>query len=145
MIEMRIKSVFFDRPKVIKAVDRAKRQALSKGGAFIRQAAKTGIRPRKGTSKPGSPPFSHEGSLRRLILFAYDERTDSVVVGPVGFRKSTAPNVLEFGGTTTIFRRRGGRFVREQVRIAARSYMAPALERERPKLPALWRNSVRGG
>jgi hypothetical protein len=142
---MRVKSVFFDRPKVIKAVDRAKRQALSKGGAFIRQSAKTSIRPRKGTSKPGSPPFSHEGSLRRLILFGYDERTDSVVVGPVGFRKSTAPNVLEFGGTTTIVRRRGDRFVREQVRIAARSYMAPALERERAKLPALWRNSVRGG
>jgi hypothetical protein len=145
VIDMRIKSVFFDRPKVIKAVDRAKRQTLSKGGAFIRQAAKTSIRPRKGTSKPGSPPFSHEGSLRRLILFGYDERTDSVVVGPVGFRRSTAPNVLEFGGTTTIFRRRGGRLVRKQVRIAARSYMAPALERERPKLPALWRNSVRGG
>lgn len=145
MIDMRIKSVFFDRPKVIKAVDRAKRQALSKGGAFIRQAARTSIRPRKGTSKPGNPPFSHEGSLRRLILFGYDERTDSVVVGPVGFRSSTAPNVLEFGGTTTIVRRRQGRLVRQQVRIAARSYMAPALERERPKLPALWRNSVRGG
>jgi len=145
MIGMRIKSVFFDRPKVIRAVDRAKRQALSKGGAFIRQAARTSIRPRKGTSTPGNPPFSHEGSLRRLILFGYDAGSDSVVVGPVGFKRSTAPNVLEFGGTTTIIRRRQGRLVRQQVRIAARSYMAPALERERSKLPALWRNSVRGG
>ena len=145
MLDMRIKSVFFDRPKVMRAIDRAKRQALSKGGAFIRQAARTSIRPRKGTSTPGNPPFSHEGSLRRLILFGYDAGSDSVVVGPVGFKRSTAPNVLEFGGTTTIIRRRQGRLVRQQVRIAARSYMAPALERERPKLPALWRNSVRGG
>lgn len=148
MIDMRIKSVFFDRPKVIRAVDRAKRQALSRGGAFIRQAARTSIRPRKGTSTPGNPPFSHEGSLRRLILFGYDAGSDSVVVGPVGFKRSTAPNVLEFGGTTSIIRRRQGPrggLVRKQVRIAARSYMAPALERERPKLPALWRNSVRGG
>jgi hypothetical protein len=144
VIDMRIKSMFFDRPKVIRAVDRAKRQALSKGGAFIRQAARTSIRPRKGTSTPGNPPFSHEGSLRRLILFGYDAGSDSVVVGPVGFRSSTAPNVLEFGGTTTILRRRKGQLVQHRVKIAARSYMAPALERERPKLPALWRNSVRG-
>ncbi len=145
MIDMRITSMFFDRPKVIRAVERGKRQALSKGGAFVRQAARTSIRPRKGTSSPGRPPFSHEGSLRRLILFGYDARSDSVVVGPVGFKRSTAPNVLEFGGTTTILRRQKGRLVQHRVKIAARSYMAPALERERSKLPALWRNSVTRG
>jgi hypothetical protein len=144
VIDMRIKSLFFDRPKVIRAVDRAKRQALSKAGAFIRQTARHSIRPRKGTSRPGSPPHSHEGSLRRLILFGYDPRSDSVVIGPVGFRRSTAPNVLEFGGKATVFRRVRGRLVRQQVPIAARPYMRPALEKERPKLPSVWRNSVRG-
>lgn len=144
MIDMRIKSMFFDRPRVMRAVGRAQRRSLSKGGAFIRQTARTSIRKRKGTSPPGSPPYSHEGSLRRLIFFGYDDRTDSVVVGPVGFPRSNAPNVLEFGGATTIYRRRRGRLIQHRVKIASRSFMAPALRKEAPKLPALWRNSVRG-
>ena len=145
MIDMRIKSMFFDRPKVIRAVDRAKRKVLSKAGAFIRTSARTSIRPRKGTSRPSSPPHSHEGSLRRLILFGYDAGSDSVVVGPVGFKRPTAPNVLEFGGKATIFRRVKGKLVREQVPIASRPYMTPALKKEQHRLPTLWRNSVRGG
>lgn len=146
MIDMRITSLFFDRPAVVRAVDRAKRAVLSRAGAFIRQRARTSIRPRKGSAPPGSPPHSHEGSLRRLILFGYDPRSDSVVVGPVGFRGSVAPRALEFGGKTTVAsRRRAPRDTRRTLRIAARPYMAPALEKERPKLPALWRDSVKKG
>ena len=107
---MRIKSMFFDRPKVQRAVDRSKRRSLSRAGAFIRQRARTSIRKRKRQSRPGQPPSSHTGLLRRFILFGYDRRSDSVVVGPVGFRRSRAPTVLEFGGRTTVeSRRRGGR------------------------------------
>jgi hypothetical protein len=145
MIDLRIKKLFFDRPKVRRAVDRAKRQVLSRAGAFIRTTAKHSIRKRKGTSPPGKPPHSHVGLLRNLIFFGYDERTDSVVVGPVGFKRSSAPNVLEFGGTTTVVRRRRGKLVKRRARVAKRPYMAPALEKERPKLPKLWANSVRGG
>lgn len=146
MIDMRIKGVFFDTRAVRRAVDPAKRRALSRGGAFIRQAAKTSIRKRKGTSKPGQPPHSHVGDLRRLILFGYDRRTESVVVGPVGFARSEAPNVLEFGGRTVVTRRRrSGKVDRRRVRISSRPYMAPALERERPNLPKPFANSIRGG
>ena len=148
MITMRIKDMFFDRHVVIAAVDNAKRKVLSKAGAFIRTAAKTSIRKRKGSAPPGAPPHSHEGSLRRLILFGYDKPNDSVVVGPVGFKKSEAPSVLEYGGDTVMLRRvggRGGRLTSQKVKIAPRPYMAPALEKERPKLPLLWRNSVRKG
>lgn len=146
MIDMRITRLFFDRPAVARAVDRAKRVVLSRAGAFIRQRSRTSIRPRKGSASPGTPPHSHEGSLRRLILFGYDPRSDSVVVGPVGFRRSVAPRVLEFGGKTTVAsRRRGAGDARRTIRIAARPYMLPALEKERPKLPALWRDSVRKG
>ena len=141
MITWRIKDVFFDRQAVISAVDVAKRKVLSKAGAFIRQTAKTSIRKRKGSSPPGQPPFSHEGSLRKFILFGYDRSSDSVVVGPVGFKNSTAPAVLEHGGATVVVRR--GK--RSPVKIAARPYMWPAFEKERPKLPLLWRNSVRRG
>ena len=143
---MRIKSLFFDRPKVRRAVDRGKRRALSRAGAFIRQRAKTSIRKRKRSSLPGQPPSSHTGLLRKFILFGYDRRSDSVVVGPVGFRRRRAPNVLEFGGRTRVeTKRRGGRKKRKRVvRIAARPYMRPALEKERSSLPKVWRNSVKG-
>lgn len=145
MITMRIKDSFFDRHVVIAAVDKAKRKVLSRAGAFIRTAARTSIRRRRGSAPPGKPPHSHEGSLRKLILFGYDRQSDSVVVGPVGFRNSEAPAALERGGVTTVYRRKNGRLVGERVRIEARPYMGPALDRERPKLPALWRNSVRKG
>jgi len=145
VITMRIKDMFFDRAAVVRAVDGAKRKVLSKAGAFIRTAARTSIRNRKGSAPAGKPPHSHEGSLRRLILFGYDKAADSVVVGPVGFKKSVAPNVLEYGGDTVVLRRRGGRLTSQKVKIAARPYMTPALEQERPKLPLLWRNSIRKG
>lgn len=131
----------------------AKRKVLSKAGAFIRTAAKTSIRKRKGSAPwgGGAPPHSHEDSLppqRRLILFGYDKPNDSVVVGPVGFKKSEAPSVLEYGGDTVVFRRlggRGGKLTSQKVKIAPRPYMAPALEKERPNLPLLWRNSIKKG
>ena len=50
MITMRIKDMFFDRHVVMAAVDNAKRKVLSKAGAFIRTAAKTSIRKRKGSA-----------------------------------------------------------------------------------------------
>jgi len=146
---MRVKNLFFDRPAVQRAIDPARRRALSKAGAFVRQRAKTSMRKRRGTSRPGQPPFAHEGSLRRMVLFGYDPRTESVVVGPVGFRRNGssggAPSVLEFGGRATVVRRRGGKRTKQAVRIAARPYMRPALEKEASNLPKVWRNSVRGG
>ena len=145
MITMRIKDMFFDRATVIRAVDGTKRKVLSKAGAFIRTAARTSIRKRKASAPAGKPPHSHEGSLRRLILFGYDRAADSVVVGPVGFKKSVAPNVLEYGGETVVLSRRGGRLTSRKVKVAPRPHMAPALEKERPKLPLLWRNSIRKG
>jgi phage gpG-like protein len=137
--------LFFDRPKVTRAVDKAKRQALSRAGAFIRTTARSSIRKRKTSAPPGRPPHSHTGLLKRFIFFGYDPATDSVVVGPVGFKRSNAPNVLEFGGTTVVERRTKGTKRRRRVRIGARPFMGPALEKERPKFPVLWRNSVRGG
>jgi len=145
VIDMRVKNLFFDRPAVRRAVDPAKRRALSRGGVFVRQRAKTSMRRRGGTSRPGRPPYAHEGSLRRLIVFGYDRRTESVVVGPLGFRRGDVPNVLEFGGRTTVVRRRRGKRTRRSVRVAPRPYMQPALEKEAAKLPSVWRNSVRGG
>src|SRR5690606_907792 len=102
VLPMRIKDMLFDRAAVTSRVDAAKRRVLSKAGVFIRTAARTSIRKRKGSAPPGKPPHSHGGSLRRLILFGYDRANDSVVVGPVGFKDSVAPRALEHGGTTVV-------------------------------------------
>ncbi|MCC7409956.1 MAG: hypothetical protein IT442_17955 [Phycisphaeraceae bacterium] len=139
MVRMKIKSLFFDRPAVIGAVDRATRKVLSKFGAFVRTGARHSIRPRKKISAPGSPPSSHEGSLKRLIYFAYEPARRSVVIGPVPFKEGQAPALLEYGGRTTLVRR--GKRVRAHFR--GRPFMGPAFEREKPKLPAMWVGSVR--
>lgn len=146
MIDMRIKDLFFDRQTVVRAVDKARREVLSRAGAFIRTRARTSIRTRKGSAPPGRPPHAHTGLLKRFIFFGYDPASDSVVIGPARINRSSgAPRTLEFGGTAIVLRRRRGRLVREKVRIKPRPFMGPALEKERAKLPKVWGDSVRGG
>lgn len=130
-----VKAAFFDKAAVTDKIDPAARKAMSKFGAFVRQRARSSIRPRKQSAPPGSPPSSHEGSLRRLILFAYDASTKSVVIGPVPFRKGEAPRLLEHGGTAI---RRG-----KPARYRGHPFMAPAAKAELPKFPDLLRGMVR--
>jgi hypothetical protein len=134
------KGGFFDRDKVKRSVDAGTRRVLSKFGAFVRQRAKTSIRKRQGTSPPGQPPYSHVGLLRQFILFAYDPQRKSVVIGPTLLKEgSQAPRLLEYGGTAVIEDR--GR--KRRARYRSRPFMRPAFEAEQPKLPALWRDSIR--
>lgn len=173
MVTMQIKSLFFNRDKVLRAVDKAKREVLSKSGAAIRLTARHSIRKRKGIALPGQPPHSHEGTLRRFIYFGHDRAADSVVVGPMKTNqvffsrdrrpvRGTVPSVLEHGGAITILevlkfgrwqradlrsrRRLAGRPLRYRTAlIRPRPFMGPALAKERPKLPKLWAGSVKGG
>jgi hypothetical protein len=142
---------FFDRRAVIRAVGKAKAAVLSKFGAFVRQAARSSIRPggKKGkVSKPGEPPRSHVGWLREFIQFAWDWRKQSVVVGPARFAgaKSAgrAPGTLERGGPVLLTSRSRKRRLRQQtVRMAPRPYMGPALRKNVHLLPPKWANSIR--
>jgi hypothetical protein len=135
------KGSFFDRPRVMGAVNAAERKVLSRFGAFVRQRARSSIRRRSDPSPPGSPPSSHVGLLRQFILFTWDPTHRSVVIGPtkLNAKGDEAPRLLEYGGTT--FRRRFGKIVR--VRYAPRPFMNPSFTTEIKSLPALWRNSVR--
>lgn len=135
------KEGFFDRAKVLNAVDAATRRVLSRFGAFVRTRARTSIRKRKGTSAPGGPPYSHVGLLRNLIFFAWDDSSKKVVIGPVLINKPTgAPENLEYGGTADV---PAGRGKTRRAKIEPRPYMGPALQKELPGLPAMWANSVR--
>jgi hypothetical protein len=134
------KGLFFDRPAVMKAVDRAERKVLSRFGSFVRRGARSSIRKRKPISTPGFPPSSHTDLLKRNIFFLYDPQRSSVVIGPILLNKGTdAPALLEHGGS--VMRQRDRKPVRMTYR--PRPFMGPALEREQPKLPSMWRDSVR--
>jgi hypothetical protein len=105
----RITKVFLDRERVIARIGRAAAQSLAKAGRFFRRPAKGKIRYAKRPSKPGSPPHAHasrkggkDSPLRELIYFAYDDRSNSVVVGPTPFRgAAVVPRTLELGGTAS--------------------------------------------
>ncbi len=134
------KDMFFDRPAVMSATDRAQRKVFSKFGSFVRRTARSSIRKRKSISEPGQPPSSHTGILKRTIFFLYSPETRSVIIGPVLLNKGTdAPRLLEHGDTVT--RRRRKRRVR--VKYRPRPFMGPAFAKEQQQLPALWRNSVK--
>ncbi len=142
MIGLRVKQSFFDAKKVRRATDSATRRVLSRFGAFVRRTARSSIRRRKRISRPGEPPSSRTGLLKRFIFFGYDTRARSVVIGPARLTRKgrgEAPSLLEYGGRTTLKRR--GR--RRRARYAARPFMGPAFEKEKPQLPAMWRGSVR--
>ena len=142
MIGFEIKQLFFDRQAVTSRVDPATRKVLSKFGAFVRRTAKGSIRRRRKAAPPGSPPSSHTGLLKKFIFFGYDPDQRSVVIGPTRLDRrgqGEAPSLLEYGGQTTLVR--GGK--RERATYRARPYMGPAFEKEQPKLPAMWRDSVK--
>jgi hypothetical protein len=143
MITIKIKDTFFDRKSVVNAVDRAQRSALSRIGAFVRTRARSSMRKRKKSAAAGSPPSVHEGGIKRLLFFGYDAANSSVVVGPVTYRKGDAPNLLEFGGTTTIKYRSGKS---RSAKYQPFPFMGPALEKEvdAGTIPAQWANSVKG-
>lgn len=143
---MRVKRLFFDTAAVKRVVDAGTRKVLSKFGAFVRREAKSSIRPggkKHKASLPGQPPRSQSGLLKRFLFFGYDTSTQSVVVGPAklgGVKGKDAPHTLEYGGSaeSSSFYTKNTK----RVHIAARPFMGPALNKNLPKLPAMWANSI---
>ena len=135
------KTMFFDR-QVIRGVDRTTARVLSRFGAYVRQAARSSIRKRKRISAAGQPPSSHTGLLKRNIFFGYDRNNRSVLVGPTALNAKNAgiPAVLEYGGVSQVtgYRGRG----RRKIKVRARPFMGPALAKEQPKLPDMWKDSI---
>ncbi|RPI76138.1 MAG: hypothetical protein EHM42_15010 [Planctomycetaceae bacterium] len=141
------KTKFFDRV-IITTENRATIKALSRMGAFIRTSARSSIRKagKKGkTSKPGQPPRSQTGLLKKHIYFGYEGSNRSVVVGPARLGGTSQPEsveTLEHGGNATITSGRKNPKTRV-VPIEARPYMGPAMQKNLPKFPSLWANTFR--
>lgn len=113
------------------AYRRAKAIAKQRGGKLRRPYA---------ASRPGDPPHSRTGLLKRFLIYDWDASTESVVIGPRRLTRRTrdVPKVLEYGGVSQL---RGGRLLK----IAARPYMHPALKENLHLIPKQWRNRVRMG
>jgi hypothetical protein len=169
----RAKDWFFDRKAVLDRVDRARVKSLSRFGAFVRTRARSLIRTRKRVSRPGEPPSSHTGVLKRFIYFVYDPVRKTVVVGPAKtnqlFHRGGTPGVTGgavFEGLTRgpvpgkveVFK--AGRWQRADLRsrrrlaglplrtrwykVAARPYMVPALLSVRRQFIRQFRGSMGG-
>ena len=148
MIDMKLGKLgrtFFNHKKVIAATDKATRTVLSRFGAFVRRTARSSIRRRKKAAPPGKPPSSHTGLLKKFIFFGYDASRKSVVIGPAKLsgKSDSIPRTLEMGGRSVTEVSKKGKSRKKKVAIAARPYMGPAFEKEKPQLPALWRDSIR--
>lgn len=124
------KSNFFDRALVQKAIGRERAGALAKSAAFVRTDMRRSIRPARrmrleemppemraqyegrpakdrplASSLPGEAPRGRTKRLKGSILFAFDSRSQSALVGPTGFpgsKSEHAPRVLEEGGQSTV-------------------------------------------
>ncbi|OHB58790.1 MAG: hypothetical protein A2Y12_00110 [Planctomycetes bacterium GWF2_42_9] len=136
----KVKTLFFDSPIVLAAVDSATRKVLNRIGGMIRLTARRSIKKapsHNAVSKPGKPPLSHTGLLRNYIYYSFDPSSRSVLVGPVALNAigKDVPRTLEYSGSTRI---KG-----KNVHIAARPFMGPALTVNQPRMAALWQNSVK--
>ena len=118
-------------PKVLRKVRRANIQNLGHAGAALRLTAKRSIRKSPNPSALGKPPHTRRGRLRRAILYGVEKAQERVVIGPAYHIVGRSAMAHEFGG---IYRRQ---------RFDRRSFMGPALEKIRPRLPRFWAGSVR--
>jgi hypothetical protein len=139
------KAAFFDTERVMAAMDRAERGALSRAGAFVRRTARQSIRKRNKISLPGQPPSDHGGALKRFLFFSYDFSTRSVVIGPAAWPSRYSPRgpqVLESGGTVTGTDKKNHTVRRV---YKSRPYMMPALMKEvaAGTIPEQFRGSLR--
>jgi hypothetical protein len=106
-VTFKVREAFFDRPKVIASMKKAKRKVLSKAGAFVRKRARSSMRRRKSASAPGSPPSAHSsGNSLKTILFAYQPQSESTIVGPVQFADSS-PTIVRTTSTSPGLQERG--------------------------------------
>lgn len=142
MTSFKGKLAFFDSAKVLSAVDAAARRVYSKFGAFVMRRDRSSVRKRKKPSRPGEPPSSHMGLIKRFILFAWDFMAEAVFIGTVKLdgKPGDAPAALEKGGTALVSLGRGKG--RKRVDIEARPHTGPAFQAELPGLPAMWQDSV---
>jgi phage gpG-like protein len=123
----------FDARKIDRAARKASITSLGHAAAAIRKAARKSIRRRKRPSRPGQPPSSPKGKLKRAraILYAVDKHKQAAVIGPTATMMGQAAAAHEHGGRY------------KQQDYPARPFMRPALQETAPRLPRHWAGSIK--
>ena len=165
-ITTNIKRIILETQKINNAVDRATKAPIVKSLAFLRRRMRTQLRRRKNASTPNKPASVHSTdpvATLKNILFAYDNRTKSGIVGPVKLNtvanrrnSEPLPGLLESGGIVSFpagslfFPRWKKKLVKStksrRVRISKRPNAAIALkaESEAGNILSPWANVVSG-
>ena len=146
--------VVTDYRQLRKKADQAKERVLKRGGALVRKIMRSSIKYRaKGRAPVGSPPYAHtkNGGIKNLILFQYDPKTQSVVIGPARDPQAVdniapVPGTLEQGGRSKIrlppaLRKARGKATTIAT-VRARPFARPALEQFEKSYPDLWREAI---
>jgi len=123
----------FDAQRIAKAAKRGNITSVGHAAAAIRLAARHSIRKSPKRSRAGTPPNTRKGRLRSAIKYAVGKSPPSAVIGPD----------VEVAGTSGKAHEFGGRYKKQ--RYEKRAFMGPALENVKPRFPAFWKNSIRGG
>ncbi len=92
---------YFDKKAVIDAVGKAKADVMGRQGALVRTIMKRSMRKKKGHAPPGQPAYKHQGNLAK-IEFAFDPKTQSVVIGPAKLGNGSVPEIQDKGGTVKV-------------------------------------------
>ncbi len=104
------------------------------------RTARSRIRRRKRSAKPGKPPTNWTDALKSEIAFHVFEKENTVIIGPrklpKGKGSTPVPHILEFGGITIVTRPapqqpNAGFFwqrIGKPLRIHPHPYMAPAFD-----------------
>jgi hypothetical protein len=85
-------------PALKKSADDGTFESIGKAAGAIRKTASRSIRRSKKPSRPGSPPNTQTGLLRRAIRFDLGPDKKDVAIGPVNAYARTIWDLLEFGG-----------------------------------------------
>lgn len=155
---------FFDRKKVIDAMDRKVAKAMNFIGGTLRKTAKRSVR-KSTKNKPhgveGGPVRTQTGIYPKTILYEYDPRKKTVICGPKKLsitdavqpvNRSSVPELLEKGGraiatrSTYMFvksqgRNRRGQFTKKKQRLI-RIPPGPREYKPRPTMQLAWRKTV---
>lgn len=113
-------------------MDKANYKNLGHAAASLRKRVIESVQDSPFPSRPGRPPQTRRGALRRAIVYKVDGDGTSAIIGARYSRFGTAGAAHEFGGEY-----KGATY-------PMRPFMAPGLEATESRFHAEWHNSLGG-
>lgn len=108
--------------RIMRAIERANQGWLNSVGYLVAMTAKKSIKSSRRTSRPGSPPTTKRGALRRAIRYRVTSDREAVLIGPTYSKVGEVGAAHEYGGKYK------GQIYPE------RPFMGPALDEVLPQL-----------